>query len=326
MPFKRTSPKSLQLNISLQVLDDPSSTPSTSHAVKLVSTTHALSSYTFTLSPGVTPTPLQIRLHKDPALLVSRVIQSNPSTYREGDRMLKILNDLIDGTQLFSRNIPEMNLETSRMQARVNAEIVYAALRENEFTIAYESCVNKLAPLVSAFPHDSKLAESAWVAYYRTGIYSGLPSPNYSTSATSLIEYQKMEVLARALLICPKEELEGILQYWTQLEGKMLHPEYQHRTSTQLSDSSSARHRTFLETAAQVGRSVARTARASPLLSGGESLNGTGGIGTSEGRRSSSESARSSSRVGVRDTVRTGITQGIGWLIGATQQPPDQDE
>jgi hypothetical protein len=47
-----------------------------------------------------------------------------------------------------------------------------------------------------------------------------------------------------------------------------------------------------------------------------------------EGGRTSGEFGgwgSSSSRFGVRDTVKSGLTQGIGWLLGAQTQPNPQN-
>lgn len=309
-------------NNSLQVLDDPSTTPSTAHAVKLVSATHALSNYSLTLTPGVALTPAQIRMNKDPALLVTKVIELNPSVYREPDRILKILDDLIDGTELFKHDPQSREISASRMHARVNAAIVNAALSENDFTSAYDSCINKLSHLTSTHSDDPVISEAAWVAYYRTGIFAGRPSTRSTRSgmsASSLHDFQKMELLARAMLICPKSEIEGILGYWAILENRQLHPENVQVQST----STAGDHRSFLATAAQVGRGIARTA--SPLVTG----DGRNGSLESSRERTSGELSgwgTSSSRFGVRDTVKTGLTQGIGWLLGATPQSEHQDE
>jgi hypothetical protein len=305
---------------SLHVLDDPSTTPSTSHAVKLVSATHALSSYSLTLTPGVPITPAQIRMNKDPALLISKVVEGNPPVYREGERMIKILNDLIDGTQLFSSNPNTRELEKSRMQARVNATIVKAALADDDFTIAYDTCVNKLSPLTSTYAGDTPISEAAWVAFYQTGIHSGRTSTRTltksPTSSTPPIDGQKMELLARAMLICPKEEIEGILIRWTDLENKMLHPELVPPPHSEQTSRPSGEHRGILATAAQIGRSVARTA--TPLTAGRDGRNGSMEPSRERTAGESSAWGSSTSRFGVRDTVKSGLTQGIGWLLGAT--------
>jgi len=297
-------------NRRLQVLDDPSTMLTTAHAVKLVSATHALSNYSLSLTPGVPITPAQIRMQKDPALLVTKVIETNHSVYREAERMLKILNDLVDGTELFKQN-PNREVEIIRMQARVNASIVNAALSENDFTTAYDTCINKLSPSTTNYPNDNVISEAAWVAYYRTGIFAGRPANRTNrtgVSTSTLHDFQKMELLARAMLICPKREIEGILGHWTLLENKQLHPE-----NAQPPTSVASEHRSLLSTAAQVGREIARTA--SPLLDGRANTEASR-------ERTSSELGwgTSSSRFGVRDTVRTGLTQGIGWLLGATPQ------
>jgi hypothetical protein len=269
-------------------------------------------------------------MNKDPALLVSKVIESNPPVYRESERMIKILNDLIDGTQLFSQHPDSRDLETSRMQARVHTAIVTAALADNDFTTAYDICVNKLAPLTSTYSDDA-ISRVAWVAFYHTGNYTGRPSTRSSIrnspSSNPTFDGQKMELLARAVLICPKEEIEGVLQQWAALETKMLYPELaqQQQQQEQQQQQSSLRslgeYRGILSTAAQVGRSVAMTA--SPLLSSGDVRNGNVEMDRERTSGEFSGWVTSSSRFGVRDTVKSGLTQGIGWLLGATPQDPN---
>jgi len=134
-----------------------------------------------------------------------------------------------------------------------------------------------------------------------------------------------MELLARAVLVCPKEEIEGILRRWTDLENKQLHPELaQQQQPSGHVPQSSGENRSLLATAAQVGRSVAKSA--SPLIPGGDGRNGSMEM---ERERSSGEFSgwgTSSSRFGVRDTVKSSLTQGIGWLLGATPQDPNQEQ
>lgn len=236
--------------------------------------------------------------------------------------MIKILNDLIDGTQLFDQTPGNRNMETNRMQARVFTAIVNAALAENDFNTAYDTCINKLSPLTLANPDDTAITNTVWSAFYRTGIYtdrrpSTRASVRTSLPSNSFLDFQKMEVLSRAMLACPKEEIEGILKHWTALENKTLFPNVEVPPPITASTQAPQEHRSLLATAAQVGRSVARTA--SPLIPG------AGGPDLSLGQtreRASAEfiSGNSNSRFGVTDTVRSGLTQGIGWLIGATPQ------
>lgn len=254
---------------------------------------------------------------------MSKVIEGNPPIYREGERMIKILNDLIDGTQLFSQTADTRELETSRMQARVNATIVKAALADDDFTIAYDTCINKLSPLTSTYAGDTPISETAWAAFYQTGIHFGKPSTRSSVKSlmpsASLADGQKMELLARAMLICPKEEIERILNRWLDLENKILHPELAQPPQSEQTSRSSGEHRSIFATAAQIGRSVALTA--SPLTTGRDGRNGSTEPGRERTAGESSPWGSSTSRFGVRDTVKSGLTQGIGWLLGATPTP-----
>lgn len=303
----------------LHVLDDPSATASTVHAVKLVKATHALSNYSLSLTPGVPITPVQIRMNNDPAILVSRVIHSNSSVYQDKDRMLNILDDLIDGTELFKQSAPvDRQLNISRMRARVNAAIVEAALSQNDFTVAYKVCYENLGQLVTTYPKDEVIIRATWPVYYHTATYTSsahrrLPSRSSASNIANIDNFQRMELLGRAILICPKTEIQGILRTWKDFENRMLYPEQIPTTSGR---PSSEDHGGLLSAAADIAR------RASPLLrvndrreggSSSEISSGEHGWGTSQ------------SRFGVRDTVKTGLTQGIGWLLGATPQAePDR--
>jgi hypothetical protein len=234
--------------------------------------------------------------------------------------MIKILDDLIEGTLLFRDSSPSIRkeLETRKMHARVYAEIVKAALRENDFMTAYHICINKLAPLTSAHDADETICEVSWRVYDLAGSYN--PSRTLRGGSAQL-DFQKMELLALAILICPKPKIAEILQKWSDLETKTLQSGEQQQqlshTPLQTPSSSSRDNRSLLATAAQVGRSVARTA--SPLL-------GDGGGQDRGGERLDDGWGSSSSRFGVRDTVKTGLTQGIGWLLGATAQRENPDE
>lgn len=317
MPFKRIVPsKLLDLTISLHVLDDPN-TGSTVHAVRLVSATHALSSYSLSVTHSGTPiTPAQLRMNKDPAFLISKVIENNPPVHRNGDRMIKILDDLIEGTQLLPPDAPQRRIEIDRMHARVYAAIVMAALADKDFSTAYNTCVTNLAPLTNL--DDDTISRHAWEAFYKAGSYS-ISHSSVRPGTSTQYDYQKMELLARAILICPKEIIEDCLTRWTALETKLLHPELVPVVDTN-ARMSGEHSRGFLATAANVGRTVARTA--SPIIGGSnrslelERQEGEGGVGWGS----------SSSRFGVRDSVKSGLTQGIGWLLGAPTQPNQNRE
>jgi len=231
-------------------------------------------------------------MNKDPAFLVCKVIEKNSSIYREMDRMIKILDDLIEGTQLFKES-PTRELEISKMHARVYAVIVKAALNENDFTTAFNTCMGKLSPLSSKYVDDT-IYDVAWRAYDLVGSYS-----SYAMRDSSHTDFQKMELLALAVLICPKSEIVEILRKWTELERKSLSEGDSSALHTSAED-----NRSLLTTAAQAGWSIARTA--SPLL----------GDGVGNGMERTDEGRGTTSRFGVRDTVKTGLTQGIGWLLG----------
>ena len=206
------------------------------------------------------------------------------------------------------------------MHARVYAAIIVAALADRDFPTAYTTCVTNLAPLTTA--NDDTINGHAWQAFYKTGSYTGTatrPGTRNTPVTTTHLDYQKMELLARAILICPKEYIEDCLNPWTTLETKLLHPELVQPDNTRVS----GERRGFLAMATDVART------ASPIIGG---RNGSLEMEGQEGGRTSGEFGGvaggwggSSSRFGVRDTVKSGLTQGIGWLLGAPTQPNPQN-
>jgi Secretory pathway protein Sec39 len=99
---------------------------------------------------------------KDPELLVCKAIESSPSTYHETDRMIKVLTDLIDG--MGSQG------NVNAMKAEVYVAITTAALSENDFPAAYETCITKLSALADTT--DTSILTTGWVAFYNVGMYN----------------------------------------------------------------------------------------------------------------------------------------------------------
>jgi len=177
--------------------------------------------------------------------------------------MIKILDDLIDGTQLFP--YPQQHaVERNRMHARVYAAIIVATLADRGFTTAYTTCVTNLAPLTTANDdtiNDDTINGHERHAFYKTGSYTGTatrPGTCNTPVATIHLDYQKMELLARAILICPIEYIEDCLNRWTTLATKLLHPELVQPDSTRVS----GEHRGVLAMAEDVARTV------SPIIGG----------------------------------------------------------
>jgi Secretory pathway protein Sec39 len=302
--------------LSLHVLDDPTTISSTSSAIKLISATHALSHYSLFTAPGTAINAAQIRKHKDPAQLLIKIIESGPLIYRDCDKLIKILNDFIDGTQLFTTETRYS--KTREMQARVYVTVVNAALSANDFIMAYNICIHKLSELTSA---EIVIPETTWLAFYRAGIYSGRLSHDSTEMSTILVDFQKMELLAHAILLCPKEQISEIVSRWTALENRTLHPELVQ--PPQSSNSRSSRdHRNLLTTSAQQERNVEH--RESPLIRKTDEENSSPTLDENRVSGEFDTWRQSSSRFGVRDTVKAGLTQGIGWLLGATPQADSQ--
>ena len=128
--------------------------------------THALSFYSLTMQHGVPFQPVNIRVSKDPILLVRKVLEQNTRSYTKLDDLIEIGNNLVaaglgESQKQHLNQGPESDCNSEQMleedidwqravaQRRITVMAIDASLAENDFETAYSYVVNHLrTPLV----------------------------------------------------------------------------------------------------------------------------------------------------------------------------------
>ncbi|KAK9492533.1 Sec39 domain-containing protein [Lipomyces doorenjongii] len=192
----------------------------------LLKATHELSKYSLTLVQGVPLAPLQIRINNNPEQIISQLLQSNEKAYLQVDEMISITKNLVIGLDTALDALQGIEFRVIRM-------CVYAALAADDFSVAYEYCMNKLwshANEINAFDQDL-----LWQVFFAAGRYVSPNAPSLSsspgfqvTAQTQMMMLQlnnrikylrlQMELLSRALDICPERHMFEILNIWQDFE------------------------------------------------------------------------------------------------------------
>ena len=196
----------------------------------LLSATHAMSFYSLTLQHGVPFRPVNIRAHKDPILLVGKILNQNPQSYTHLDDMLEIGQNLVtagltqqhqDQQANYTKDAIAENVSSISMR-RIIRMAIEAALREDDFDTAYSYIVTRLT-----ISNDSGLNASqesgrligqqddiSWRAAYEAGRFSS--SREVSTTLRRL--EQRMELFSQALILAPPSALSEVLNKWQECE------------------------------------------------------------------------------------------------------------
>jgi hypothetical protein len=168
-----------------------------------IEATSRLSSFNIMSRPGISISPIEIRLTKDRLSLVSRVLSSNADAYKHTQVILDLMY------KLGFRDDEVAEVKTLSMLAE-------SALQAEDFARAYEindrmyDKVLKLRSGIDANSDDAKIREAVefcWVASFQLGRH---------------IEFddapKKLALLGRALELCPPEKLHDILTTWRKIE------------------------------------------------------------------------------------------------------------
>lgn len=186
-----------------------------------------MSFYSLTLQHGVPFQPVNIRAHRDPMLLVGKILEQNPRSYTKLDDLLDIGQDLVaaglSATSTDSGNLksdadaPEPSLLAKR---RVTGMAIESALREDDFDTAYAYTINRLPQIAKPYSNDDAECNDdvSWHAAYKAGCYK--PKKPSTPSNLRRLE-QRMELLSQALLIAPPSALTEILEVWRHCEEEL---------------------------------------------------------------------------------------------------------
>ncbi|AGO12476.1 AaceriAER129Cp [[Ashbya] aceris (nom. inval.)] len=170
----------------------------------LLDVADTLSHYSLSYSRGQPFKPSHILdLKDDPFRIISKLLEMNPSLYRDVDTTFKILTQLYEGLQLQPHD-PKYRKESTRLLVCH----IDCALANMDFKFAYDKVIELLEN------HDD--LGDHWSTIFQVGKYIDPTWPD--NEVPTEIIYLQMEVLSRLLHICPVEDVEAVVSTWSGLE------------------------------------------------------------------------------------------------------------
>ncbi|KAL8785005.1 MAG: hypothetical protein Q9195_008816 [Heterodermia aff. obscurata] len=286
--------------------------------------------------------------HRDPMLLVGKILDQNPRSYTKLDDLLDIGQNLV-AASLTTGTVETDHAEDDRQEPappslvarrRIISMAIEAALKEDDFDTAYSYVVNRLQPDSNPLPNELSAYgdDASWRAAFKAGCYL-VPKTSSGSSTLRRLE-QRMELLSQALLLAPTTALSDILDVWRQCEEDLnsaltqeaeaeekwdaradqrVPGQFSGYSSPVTQQKSRDPSRAAMNEEAPMGLfDVARGAAAT--LSKNASL-----LGSSRNDRSSGQGNEghedAEGRVRKRDIVSNmvtgGLASGIGWVLGA---------
>ena len=205
----------------------------------LLAATHSLSFYSLRLQHGVPFQPVNIRVSKDPVILIEKVLTQNSRSYAHLDDLITIGVNLVAASPLGHRaevngsrqpGQEELRKEKRQTERRVIGMAIEAALKEDDFETAYSYVVNRLDTSAASgnansisFQDQDDISWRAALAAGRHTSTSTLMSASTSLSTPPVLRRleQRMELLSQALLLAPPPALPEILSAWRKCEEEM---------------------------------------------------------------------------------------------------------
>lgn len=261
-------------------------------AEALLESTNALSHYSLTLKPGVITKPVDIR-HHDVLELINRVLEMNPDGYKECEKLTKITQQLLLGTDQADK------YSITEIKAHIYSMACTAALVHDDFLAAYTLCLDQLDPLGQD--------DLTWVACFQAGKYV---SPNwnmeeFSPGILDIVE-KKLAVLSTSLAKCPQEHLSAVLMTWRDAEYTLTTLWEQAAQYEPASDS------TFGDALGQTS-SFFNASQLSNTLSSSAAAIKDRGFGLPQLPKFEPGERK-------RDQLSNMLVSGLGWAIGAPQE------
>ncbi|CAG8447009.1 7916_t:CDS:2 [Scutellospora calospora] len=174
--------------------------------LEFIEATHILSEKKICYQPGVPMHPLQIRLSSNRLDFIARLLSTYEDAYHDSRSIIKLAKKL--GYQ-----------NDKVAEVRVMAMLADAALHDNNFTIAYNTCidlVNVIKFIASDDKSDNKDAElmSANDVAWRI-CYEVAKQEDYQDLE------QQMTLMGYALSLCPNDQTADILNLWRKLDKEL---------------------------------------------------------------------------------------------------------
>ena len=207
----------------------PKHHPRTRQIESLLDAAHALSSYRLVLKQGEAFSPIVLRVHSDPIVIIEKVLQQNAGAYTRLQEFLEIGNNMVVAgflNQAKSSNgsgrVAEEDNAIQSTEPRIIALCISAALVEDDFETAYSYVVSRLGVL------DSSEDAWSWKAALKAGQYtrtSKTQQPTHLGTSSGNLEIrhleQRLECLATALRVAPAHQLQAILEGFRDCEEQL---------------------------------------------------------------------------------------------------------
>ncbi|RDB29178.1 Neuroblastoma-amplified sequence [Hypsizygus marmoreus] len=191
------------MKLAYECLDVPQQTEQILLEKEFIEATSRITSFNVTSRPGIPISPIEIRLTKDRLSLISRVLSSNNDAYKHTEVILDLVH------KLGFRNDVVAEVKTLAMLADT-------ALQAEDFSRAFELSHRMVDTAVefrhSSTAHDPRVIEASevcWVACFQLG-----RQPEFHDAD------KKLDLLGRALELCPPEKLHDVLTSWRRLESE----------------------------------------------------------------------------------------------------------
>ncbi|KAF8973881.1 secretory pathway protein Sec39-domain-containing protein [Flammula alnicola] len=296
-----------------------------------IEATSRICSFNVSSAPGITISPIEIRLTKDKLSLISRVVSSSSDAYKH----TQVILDL--GYKLGYRH-------DTVAEVKILAMLADTALQAEDFACAYENSermVETVASLRNTSPSgvdDTRVREASevcWIACFQLG-----RQPEFPDLA------KKMTLLGHALEFCPPDKIHDVLTAWRKSEIQdigyrkerlnqrrsggqtMAAPRKMNSMPSNVASSLRARLHDFHmpsppllstpDAAALASRTFKSVAANFPFAVGHR---GRSHASDADGRTSPrSESSRRTDGEDVSSQASRVFSKGIGWLIGADEE------
>lgn len=214
-----------------------SSLPSVKRVEALLKASHALSDYRLVLKQGEPFSPVVLRVHSDPIIIIEKVLNQNPKAYTRLQEFLELGTNMVHAgltsTASLTRvatTLPKVEQRLFIAEKRIVAMCIEAALNEDDFETAYSYVVSRLGNVATPIlgPVDALSDAWSWVAALKAGQYirterSQQPTHLGTASGNPEIRHleQRIECLATAVRAAPPAELQQILKSFRRCEEQL---------------------------------------------------------------------------------------------------------
>ncbi|KAM3525441.1 hypothetical protein MY4038_007318 [Beauveria bassiana] len=203
----------------------------------LLRASHALSDYRLVLKQGEPFSPVVLRVHSDPIIIIEKVLNQNPKAYTRLQEFLEMGANMVYAglTSPGSSIRPAVtSLDVERglfvAEKRIVAMCIEAALNEEDFETAYSYVVSRVGKATTTRLDQAITMPDAWswTAALKAGQYirtERSQQPTHLGTASGNLEIrhleQRIECLATAIRAAPPAELQQILKSFRRCEEQL---------------------------------------------------------------------------------------------------------